>query len=422
MKTEQESNKEALQRMYVRIAAFVAAISNVILLGLPWVNKSPHLMVSMIAIIIFSLIFILWNNFQKISIAKEKCIHMLIFVFPFHATILILENQNTFWLYIYFMVTLFFIMDVIKSDFVDLLIGLSIVSAFVAEWLLAAKWDLSSHIKYFYVSILGFILFGSYHQYKFKKYTESQIQKLRLLGGAIAHELRTPLSAIASGVQGLKGAMPVLVESYQLRCAEKKELGRYEPYQLNALLETPDSIFQTATESSMMIDMLLMKIKTDSAPIDYSTPISAASICQKTLSEYPFRLGEKEKITLHTNNDFVFLTHEKSFKNVILNLLKNALYQIAKHSKGEIEIWLTGNNRHNTIHFKDTASGIKENDLINLFTESHRISENGTGIGLPFCKLIVENSGGNIECRSVFGEYTEFILQFPTITLTKETQ
>jgi len=36
----------------------------------------------------------------------------------------------------------------------------------------------------------------------------------------------------------------------------------------------------------------------------------------------------------------------------------------------------------------------------------------GTGLGLPFCKKVILAFGGDISCKSIEGEFTEFVLSF----------
>jgi len=42
-----------------------------------------------------------------------------------------------------------------------------------------------------------------------------------------------------------------------------------------------------------------------------------------------------------------------------------------------------------------------------------RNQSTGTGIGLAFCRSVMESFGGTIDCKSQLGEYTEFTLAFP---------
>ncbi|WP_116303003.1 ATP-binding protein [Alkalilimnicola ehrlichii] len=42
-------------------------------------------------------------------------------------------------------------------------------------------------------------------------------------------------------------------------------------------------------------------------------------------------------------------------------------------------------------------------------------AEQGAGVGLSFSKMVMQTLGGNIACRSVYGEYTEFTLTLPRV-------
>jgi signal transduction histidine kinase len=51
--------------------------------------------------------------------------------------------------------------------------------------------------------------------------------------------------------------------------------------------------------------------------------------------------------------------------------------------------------------------------LANLFDHFYTTTFMGTGIGLSFCKLVMERFGGDIFCESEEGAYTRFTLLFP---------
>ncbi len=64
---------------------------------------------------------------------------------------------------------------------------------------------------------------------------------------------------------------------------------------------------------------------------------------------------------------------------------------------------------------KDTGVGIQEVNLNKLFKlfgfldETKELNTNGIGLGLHICKMIVEQFGGMITCKSKWGEGTSFI-------------
>ena len=64
--------------------------------------------------------------------------------------------------------------------------------------------------------------------------------------------------------------------------------------------------------------------------------------------------------------------------------------------------------------FRDTGLGIAEEDLPHIFERFFsKDTHHGSGIGLSFCKTVVEAHGGSIECQTKRGEYTLFIMRFP---------
>ncbi len=48
-----------------------------------------------------------------------------------------------------------------------------------------------------------------------------------------------------------------------------------------------------------------------------------------------------------------------------------------------------------------------------IFNKYFNNSESGTGLGLAYCKLIMEDLNGSINCYSSINKYTVFTLKFP---------
>ncbi len=364
-----------------------------------------------------ALIFIVLTTWNLVKIKQLNTFGVLcyIFIFPFSVTLLILENPEHYFLYIYFLGTMFYFLDWEDFRHNDWLIALSIGAAFVVNTITHGFLNLGTGLEKFYFCVICFIIFASYNQYKIAKQTGAQIQRLRFFGGAIAHELRTPLASVIAGAEGLKVNLPKLISAYKKFYQYVDEADRVYPAQAEALLQTGLALERTAREASLLIDMILAKIKNEDGKIEYSLVYNAQSIIEAVLQEYPLEPQEKKIIQFNPAHAFPFKTNCEAIKHVFFNLLKNALYQIKKHKKGNISIWFEETVNYNEIHFKDTAVGIKEEELIKLFEEFYSTTKRGTGIGLPFCRLVVENSNGNIACKSIFNEYTEFILKFPKL-------
>ena len=109
---------------------------------------------------------------------------------------------------------------------------------------------------------------------------------------------------------------------------------------------------------------------------------------------------------------------EDRIRQVILNLLDNAIKYNPKNSKITLEV---DADRYNLmVHIKDNGIGIDEEDQKHLF-ELYFVSSNnkeglrGLGIGLPLSKMIVESHGGRIWFESKKGAGSTFSFSIPMI-------
>jgi signal transduction histidine kinase len=64
---------------------------------------------------------------------------------------------------------------------------------------------------------------------------------------------------------------------------------------------------------------------------------------------------------------------------------------------------------------KDNGPGIEPEVLERLFSPFFTSKANGTGLGLPICRKLVDAHGGRIEVGSEPGEGAAFVLTFPKL-------
>ncbi|HXW85714.1 MAG TPA: ATP-binding protein [Candidatus Bathyarchaeia archaeon] len=246
------------------------------------------------------------------------------------------------------------------------------------------------------------------------KSVEGRLDGMLVLSASIAHELRTPLASIRAGAQGISILLPKLYDAY--RQAKKQGLIN-QPISEKLLHSSQDSlerIDSSARQAHQVIDMILMSINADDNNLKRNDFCSLEKCIHTAISEYVFQPGKEKLVHTEELKDFNFNGSEIQIKHIIFNLLRNALYFIEKVGKGEIFLWTSEEEKYNKLHFKDTGQGIPKQTLPKIFerffTEgTHR----GTGVGLSFCKMVMEGLGGKIECRSEFNKYTEFVLYFP---------
>lgn len=247
-----------------------------------------------------------------------------------------------------------------------------------------------------------------------EKAQEEKIRIMQLIGASIAHELRTPLRAIASGIAGIERLLPILLKSYHLAHETGLLTEVIKPQQVELLGRVLSNLQVEGAAANTIMDMFLMKMRGTITEVSGVQLLSISACVNEALERYSFQEAERGLIVWDSaSDDFQFKGDKILTEHVLFNLLKNALYYIASARKGEITIYLEHGEQENMLYFRDTGQGISTEVLPHVFDKFYSKREGGVGIGLSFCKMAMAWMGGDITCRSVEGEYAEFILHFP---------
>ncbi|NCX93257.1 MAG: PAS domain S-box protein [Gammaproteobacteria bacterium] len=239
---------------------------------------------------------------------------------------------------------------------------------------------------------------------------------MKLLAASIAHELRTPLAAINSAMSWVGPELTKLLNAYEKACQAGVNVEEIPSKRLKLLGELCSDVIQETQSADNIINMLLVKLNQVEVSPEDLTECSIVSIVKNALARYPF-VSEAQKQLIHFDDrvDFKLMGTELLVTHILFNLLKNALYFIEASCRGEIFISIERGSVENKLHFKDTSKGISKEVLPFIFRRFFSRTRHGAGIGLAFCKQAMHGFGGNIECESEEGVYTEFILSFPVI-------
>ena len=105
-------------------------------------------------------------------------------------------------------------------------------------------------------------------------------------------------------------------------------------------------------------------------------------------------------------------------EQVLLNLLSNA---IKFTSKGFISLFYEVEDMFVRVSVMDTGIGISEEKLECVFERFVKLDDfyQGAGLGLPICKMIVEQLGGEIGVRSELGKGSTFWFTLPLVVTDK---
>jgi len=214
----------------------------------------------------------------------------------------------------------------------------------------------------------------------------------------MSHELRTPLNSIL-------GFSKLIQPSNE---TEKKYL---------------EYIQKSGTHLLNLINEILDMSRIESGKLEMKLdPISILPILETAIESL---IPQLEKKNLRIRREFFafptpprILGEEKRLQQIFLNILSNAVK--FSNSGTEIEISIRKiqkNSSYICIGFKNYGMGIRDEDRERIFEKFVQIQSGkesqGTGLGLSITKLLTEAMKGSIHVESVYGEYAEFILEFP---------
>jgi signal transduction histidine kinase len=101
-----------------------------------------------------------------------------------------------------------------------------------------------------------------------------------------------------------------------------------------------------------------------------------------------------------------------SLQAALINLVKNSLE--AMPDGGELLIRTYVIPSGVAIDMIDTGCGMDETTAMRMFEPFYSTKPEGSGLGLPTTRKIIEAHGGRIRVQSEVGRGTKFVLEFPT--------
>jgi signal transduction histidine kinase len=271
-----------------------------------------------------------------------------------------------------------------------------------------------------HLAIFSFaVAIGAVANYDQERIQIEQERAMLATAGSVAHELRTPLVAIRVGAAGVMRYLPALLDTYLLAQRHRLPAPRIRAAHLHSLQGVVGRIEQEALYSNAIIDMLLATARFTGGNMQNATLCSISQCVETALLRFPFREGDRRRVHCNLRPDFSFQGSEMLTVHVLFNLLKNAFRHMGNIETAYISIRLETGSRTNRLIFSDTGTGISPEILPHIFTRFYTSATTtedvtlGAGIGLAFCRDVMQAIGGNISCSSVKGEYTEFVLTFP---------
>jgi signal transduction histidine kinase/CheY-like chemotaxis protein len=223
----------------------------------------------------------------------------------------------------------------------------------------------------------------------------------------MSHELKTPLSAISSYLDLLK--QKDLDSDSMLYINQIEKAYDQGLYQMNSILDLSKLNYQQAPlkEDQIILNSFFEDIY----------HIFKASIEKKDLLFH---------ITHH--DDFSFISDQAMIKQVLTNLISNAI-KFTEHGSISIETNLIKNTNEYTlnINLSDTGIGMTNEEQETIFSTFSQANEGisklygGSGLGLSISQKLISLLKGSIKVESQYRVGTTFIISIPIKLLKNKT-
>ena len=226
---------------------------------------------------------------------------------------------------------------------------------------------------------------------RLKESTEEKIaneKENRVLISNIAHDLKTPITAVKGYSEGL----------------------------IDGVADTPEkrdkyirTIYNKANEMDTLLNELTLYSKIDTNHIPYNfNKINVAEYFDDCIEEVGLDL-ESKNIGLsyfnYAEDDVMIIADPEQLKRVIHNIIGNSIKYLDK-PKGFINIRVKDVGDFIQVEIEDNGKGIAAKDLPYFFDRFYRADASrnsatgGSGIGLSIVKKIIEDHGGKIWATS----------------------
>jgi signal transduction histidine kinase len=214
----------------------------------------------------------------------------------------------------------------------------------------------------------------------------------------IIHDLRSPLSSVMASIDMLTRGVP----------------GEINPTQQSVL----GIAYKSALQMLEMVNTLLdiSRLESGRMPLELNAwPISA--LLERAIEQLG-SLARDRDIAVQRDVSVALprvWADQELVVRVVQNLLANAFKFSGRGSAVLVSAHVTSDERQVQIAVSDRGIGIAPKDQEKIFTKFGQVGEKrgGTGLGLTFCKLVVEAHQGRIWVESTLGKGSTFLFTLP---------
>jgi signal transduction histidine kinase len=219
------------------------------------------------------------------------------------------------------------------------------------------------------------------------------------LAGGLAHEIKNPLGSLSLNLQLLAEDIALGDESSGRRSRRRIEALQHETERLAGVL---DDFLRFAR--------------------GYKLDLSEGDVAAVVGEVIDFIEPEARQHGVEIRRDLRRLPTVR----MDVSLLKQALFNVLVNARqatprgGDIMVQCERRNGEVRVHITDTGLGIPSEDLDRIFRPYYSTKTDGTGLGLPTTRRIVEEHGGAVRVHSEAGKGSRFSIALPLHTEAEE--
>jgi signal transduction histidine kinase len=219
-----------------------------------------------------------------------------------------------------------------------------------------------------------------------------RLAELGTLTGALAHELKNPLSTVKLNLQLLQEDLDPQHPAYTRLVNRLNTVQR----EASRLAEILDQFLKHAGKLELHPRCIELNAMLQDL-VDFFSPTAQSQRVQLRLNRM--------------NGELSATVDAKLLQQAILNLMINALH--AMPHGGELILSLKRNGSYAVIDVIDTGTGIPADKVGKIFQPYFSTKAGGTGLGLAMAKRIIDEHGGNIAVKSEVGKGSDFTVSVP---------
>ncbi|MCA9266424.1 MAG: hypothetical protein KDA60_21340, partial [Planctomycetales bacterium] len=225
------------------------------------------------------------------------------------------------------------------------------------------------------------------------KQLRQQYREIAELSGALAHEIKNPLSVIGMNMELLAEDLAEIQTPQSRRALAKVDIVQKQCRRLSNLL---DDFMRFARMRHLDL-----------------TPGSLNEQVDRVLNLFAPQAEETGIAVLRYLDPDVpsVLLDEQTLEAALVNLIKNAIE--AMPDGGELTVRTRLTRRGVALDLIDTGQGMDQTTAMHMFEAFYSTKDGGSGLGLPTARKGIEAHGGRIDVQSEVGRGTKFTIEFP---------